>query len=691
MGEVLKMEVSAIAKKIFVFLTGGVVVYNLDTLEQVTVIREQMGRYSSTFDLSPDGSLLAISNKTGKRGDYGEPNTKISVLSTGNGELQQELEGEDIGCPLKSEFSPNNKILAFVSYCNGIPRSSRTILWEIMTGNLLWNAEGTWDVTFSPNSTFFATAGYEDYGIKVFEVHNSKVSDLDLDLPKSAGWHTQVIFLPGGNQLAGMYERDTYIWQIPDGKVLHQFYGRGCFDERDFDQSRYLSETNTFLRAGCQYINIFDLTTDKTLYYSTSGKYNPDVSYDGTRMLAGSFLGDYYYWYLYEIPGAKLLLKGDNTKPFFSQDGKYIIDAWTRKTLVHSATDGAFLYQLEGIQPVDLADGRIATVGIGQLLIWNIEDGSLIREVPLPNTGKNHRFTLDSKSLVEEFDQGLRITDTQSLTTKIISGPFLTYSDNGALAVMPVEKGIQVLKTSTGEVLQTFNTGYDEYWSLLSPDGSIVVTQMKYKFRLWQVESGKELFSIPLSGYSGFKKMIITSDNHYVLINTYDDVNNETQTITIWEIPTGYIKKQFEAVIASGSIYNRDTRCNYWLTFSPDEKFAAYSQISDDKKGCTEVVFRISDFQTVNQFYIGYGKDWEGKMAALSKDGLYLATGFLKAEVRFWSVLDGKQIGIWNPSTVEERQVVMNQTRTLPVFSPDGRLLAITIDGVMYLKGIPEN
>lgn len=692
-GTILGIEVSEKSQRLLAYFSTGITVFDLRTFELIAEIPDTLNQVFSEYSISPDGELLAVSNV--QNGDGSMRNTRvINIWSTNTGELIISLSENEITCGGRPVFSPDNRMLAFPSFCNGYPAHSKTILWNLETGEELINEAGAWYTAFSEDSHFFATAGSEDYSIKVWDVSNQNYLPLLHQFnPTKKGDELQVTFLPGNNQLVGMYNDTTYVWSIPDGELMQQFEGSGCYRADRPDQSRHLPAPNYFLRGGCQFISVWDLSTGNTIYSSSKSKYYPDVPDDGSRLLANYYANQVSYWNLSDLPSGKTISNIDLTDPFFSKDGKFIIDKLEKRTLVYNGNDGAFLYEFSGILPVILPEEKLVTVGINRLLIWNLSDGSLHSEIPIPNNGTTVYFAPESNMLIEEFDQGIKKIDLETLTHSLIEGVYLCYSQNGNRAVLAGEKGIEIIDLASGIVINMIDTYQRENWAYLSPDGSVVVTRFEKSIKIWQVSDGQLLIQLP--NFRDIEEIFITDDNHYLILNALY-LGNEYEyyhEMSIWELPQGRLVAKSETKMGDESENESDElNCElYPITLSADSKYVVYILRSSDNTGCDAMVMDIESGTVVSRLTIGYGHNWEhyGRMA-LSNNAELLATAFLKNEIKLWEVATGKLLRTWSPAVTERFSVGLNMPNVIPVFSPDGCFLAFMENGIVRVTGITE-
>jgi WD40 repeat protein len=692
LGETLKLEVKNDGKRLIAYFSGGIVVYNLDTFEQVTIIKHDLDEYSTTYDSSPDGEYLAVSDTVENLHQY---TTTIQIWSATTGLVVHTLQADDLRCGEKSIFSPDNHMLAFDTSCNeGF--GNRVILWKLNSYNdsgiQVLNESDGWEAAFSPKGDYFAV-GYDDGKIKFWHVEPSGTLSGTSSLTTGAtGNYLQITFLPDGKQLVGMYDYTTYFWSIPDGELLYSFYGAGCKDYQYPGLSKPLPAANLFLRGGCQYSNVWDLSNQATIYSSTN-RYYPDVSADGSHMIVQTENNYQYYLELYELPVVKLIATW-KTSPvwhFFTADGMYIVDSSDRVTRLYASADGSLVYEFAGNMPVEVASThQLVTIGMGKLMFWSLQDGSQVREIPFPNSGKKVSFSPDGKKLIETFAQGVRLVDLETLTSTTIETPYVAISLNGNRAVYQIDEGYEVRDLPGGQVVNIFQI-YQPGAGWLSPDGSILVTAREKEFSVWQVDEEKKLFSF--SSPHWIHDLEITPDNRFLLINWYGPSLDTYTELSIWETPQGNSvwRQRTQAVNQSTDVGTR-RNCTYSFALSPDGHHVAFTQLNDTKDGCKVSILDLTSMSILSE--IDLGTDWkdfyDNVSMALSNGGVILTTTFQSGEIKFWNGLNGTLLKTLLPTQAGELDG-FQKPGDYQAFSPDNRFMAVIQDGAVILKGIPSS
>ncbi|KYC39659.1 hypothetical protein WA1_30440 [Scytonema hofmannii PCC 7110] len=265
---------------------------------------------------------------------------------------------------------------------------------------------------------------------------------------------------------------------------------------------------------------------------------------------------------------------------------------------------------------------------------------------------------------------------------------------------------IKLWETSTGTEIYTFfleNKVRDIYVNQFSPDGKIFASLIWFwdygdvspnrrgeeTIKLWEVETGTELCSIPLPGVTGETKyrgtLAFSSDGRILASNcgdTWRRVIVLSETATGKEICRfqGFRRKNFAGLDKIVS-----------LAFSPDDQFLA----SGDSTG-TITLWQIKKgwLQPLTakkiQTFIDNAFNEPVKTLAFSPDRQTLASGLgdNNGGILLWDVKSGKKLKTFPGHPVSDRRVCSSGLvdRDQIAVSPDGKMIASIDDSNDMIK-----
>ncbi len=258
------------------------------------------------------------------------------------------------------------------------------------------------------------------------------------------------------------------------------------------------------------------------------------------------------------------------------------------------------IYNLDTLKEARLltASKNIVTAALspdGGILAWSLDDNTI--------------------QLVRISDQ--KVLQTLSGHTDMVTK--LRFSPDGNLLVSASHDHSVKVWNLQGEQLRTIQAG-DALGIGISPDGSMLATvPFDGPVVLWSLDTGGKIKD--LGGYGGYD----TSDAEFSLDGQYLVVDLASG-IFMWRI-------------SDGSLVWNSIKNSMAVTFSPDGKYLAYSDVDDGNK----VLLVTPDSTRVIRTFEGmYSPVWE---LFFSPDGSLLAATD-GVEIHIWRVEDGKLLYI---------------------------------------------
>ena len=212
----------------------------------------------------------------------------------------------------------------------------------------------------------------------------------------------------------------------------------------------------------------------------------------------------------------------------FSPDGKKIVTGGRYNIAqIWDAESGEELHKLEAgfvLSAVFSPDGKkFATAGYGTVRIWDTESGKELRTLDVNQHGRlTVAFSPDGKKIVTAEGLHARIWNVE--TGEVLH---------------TLEKMVKVIDGKT-----FVNMGAGIKYAVFSPDGKRIVTSGEIAVRIWDAESGKELRQIQLEPWeprlltgSGsepiFESATFSPDGEKILATHWDGV------IRVWDTESG--------------------------------------------------------------------------------------------------------------------------------------------------------
>jgi WD40 repeat protein len=463
-------------------------------------------------------------------------------------------------------LSPDGKVLAVVGEGN------RARLLDIATGKEIHQIEGPdepgqrrsalprgqnetlYGLTFSPDGRTLAATFRDTFSL--WEVSTGKLLYTIRD--SGGGIH----FTPDGKYLACSGEGAIRLYEAADGKEVRRFerHAQGFIHAVAFSR-----DAKTLAEAEGYAINLWDVATGKRLH-SFPGHETPVISLafspDGAGLASGdSEDGTLLVWDL-KSRKPRHVLRGhfpDVLSVAYSPDGKLI------------ATGDGY--------------GGGGTGGLdAQIRLWNVEDGTLVRQLPGHlNSVQSLTFSPDGKMLASaghdaraklwDLATGKRLYQLRGADAQFQS---VTFSTDGNTVVVANTLGqLALWRVGSGQRIREFGPVDDERRAIgqvaILPDGKTFLSrefqgngQGGQDVRFWDIESGQELRSFGMN----------TSNPHYSCCAFSPDGKSlaiipgdfRDSTIQLRDAATGKIVSQLKGH-TGGAVTA--------LAFSPDSKILA--------------------------------------------------------------------------------------------------------------------
>lgn len=464
--------------------------------------------------ISPDSKLLASETLS----HSATINIRLWDVETGN-LLRTLSESSEFGGPLSSlAFSPDGAQLA--SGVNSIH------LWEVKTGKLLQTLSngGGGLLTFSPDGTKLATAGYE--ALYLWDIGSGKIEPYTL----ATRWISALAFSPTGDKLiSGGGDDPPQLWSVSTSKLLGVLdgFGDGIWDMAvSPDGSIFTTHRkgNFIGNKGetANGVRVWDVGTGRVT--RTIGPFIP--AYRLALSANGRILA------LIEHEG--IFNTGENPVRFWNATNGGLLQTITSYSLdfdlalspdgqsafishqVHDTQTGEIRYEL------DLSGSNFNS-------IWNVvfsPDGTKLAAGQLES---NRGFLWEAKTgkqLHQLIDEGSYFKNG------------VTFSPDGK--VLAIGNGfdnvIQLWQVETGAKLRTLTTDSNDIWGLaFSPNGAILASSARYNSlvtQLWNSQTGELLRNVDSSQIG---EIHFTADGKLMILLRLQD-----GVVQFWGIPPAY-------------------------------------------------------------------------------------------------------------------------------------------------------
>jgi WD40 repeat protein len=195
----------------------------------------------------------------------------------------------------------------------------------------------------------------------------------------------------------------------------------------------------------------------------------------------------------------------------------------------------------------------------------------------------------------------------------------------------------------------------------LSPDGKYVIAggDMKNSLKIWDIFTGKELWTLKGHEQDRFTSVAFSPDGKYALSGSFD------KTAILWDVATGKEVRTFRG----------HTAMVLSVAFSPDGKYAA--------TGSRDNTIKLWDVASGSAIRTFSGHSDGVKSIAFSPDGRYLLSGSYDKTIKLWEVASGSEIRTYTGHAWQLASVA---------FTPDGKkILSRSGDRIIKIWSIDSS
>jgi WD40 repeat protein/uncharacterized caspase-like protein len=555
------------------------------------------GRLIRTMRGHTDGVASVAFSPDGKWALSGGADTGVKLWDVASGEFIRHFYGHTKAVTAVA-FAPDGKRFASASYDNTV------VVWDTVTGNRLLTFRGhvgsVTAVAFSPDGTRILSGAWTNLYPQRND-NSAKLWDAATGRVIQTFQHTDMVgsvsFSPDGTRvLTGSNDKTMKLWDAASGRLLHSFGGYSY----EVYSVAFSPDGADVLSANLDGIKVYEAAGGRSKHiFETDGIKSSAISFDGTRLVTGTFNGAVKLW---DLGSGRLTFdagnasSGDLTAVGFASDGAHIVSGSQSELRLWDIPTGMRVLTGDSARIAVSHDGnRLLVGGYGTLKVVDAATGQDIRVISgIPNALETVAISPDGQRIVAGlgWDRNTGAAERGKFEMwDTSSGKLLmAFRGHGGGVNRPAFKGIGVVAFSpdgarivtggdadgtstnapigngklrfwdpaTGQLLRSIDAHYYAITSLaISPDGSRIATGSGYDqvtqgrlitsiqtLRIWDAKSGKMLHSIGPN--AAVNAVAFSPDGQQVLSGSDDN------QLILWDGASGQIVRRFDG--HSGSI-----------------------------------------------------------------------------------------------------------------------------------------
>lgn len=209
-GRIRSFAVSPDLKTIAMATSKGIILYDLQTYEQLRILSSKENSFSVAF--SPDGKQLAAGNLVMQNRQAGDPHLVVWDTSIWEVTFEPKIGNGDATMFFGAlAWSPNGNFLATSDYDRGL------VTFDIETGDVISLQKDFLmspnDISWSPNGSRLVATGDLGYGFRRWRIDTDQ--SVRLYDPRAAAFATKLEWSPDGKRIASAHADGTLcFWTV---------------------------------------------------------------------------------------------------------------------------------------------------------------------------------------------------------------------------------------------------------------------------------------------------------------------------------------------------------------------------------------------------------------------------------------------------------------------------------------------
>jgi WD40 repeat protein len=583
------------------------------------------GSINSTV-YAPDGSSFALSGALG-----------IWIYDTAD------LEAEPRLLPIEGNFIIDIVYTADSETIITVDLDDIVYYWDVRSGDLLDEFALPTDIgtetDLSSDGHWVVIGSFQEFSVYDLETQQRVIT---LEEPNEERLIRNIAISSDGARVAtGSYRNPTYIWDLDSGEIIAELpviddliYGFNFSPNGKLFVTQILSDV----------ISIWDIRRDEEVVSLT---FDIQVSRfgfnaDDSQFAIGTEEG-LLVWNTRDLLNGQGIsdarVYGENAfySPSFSADGTILmaidrlgaVQLWDTDSGDEIARVGHYTNAWQDVV-INADTQQVMSFDILGLHYWDTATGT---EVELTNFGDDftatHRITLSEDGSRLAASQGNEIFVLDTASGEIIAhfddteegyaSEFELSADGHLLAIGKREEGIFVWDVDAEEIIQHFEAVGNILWSLtMSHDGTKLAAGYSGNLRVWDIESGDELFSPPMEQFSRTQGVQFNADDSLFAYHHGDGVFTVVTTDRWREVST---------------IEQDSFQFSVEIAFSPDNSVLAIAASNLD-----ETVISLFDLETGEYLETLEGHTLYIRRLFFTADGSLLISGGVDGTVRIWGI-----------------------------------------------------